>query len=399
MTAGMVEITVTVNGRRRTETVPPRMHLADFVRERLNLTGTHLRCEQGVCGACTLLLDGQPARSCITYAVMCAGAVVDTIEAFEHDPVMAALRRAFSQEHGVQCGFCTPGMLVTARDVVLRLPDATPERVRLELSGNLCRCTGYVGIVRAISRVLEERRAGGAADVAVAPGPLGPLGARPGGSVAAHAPQAAAAVATVRPAVAARGSFGLAGRTPNLVIRHGFAISRPASEVWAVFADPVAVVSCLPGAAITRMHGDDEFEGRMAVRLGPITANFSGRAMMSRDEVRRTGVIAGSGSEGSGGSRAAGEVEYAVHDAGSGTARIELTIRALLAGPFAQFGRSGIVEDLVIRLTERFAVNLQARLSGAGQPREDGAPLHAGRLVWRALAAPIRRLLARLSDR
>lgn len=390
-------MTITVNGRRRTEAVPPRMHLADFVRERLNLTGTHLRCEQGVCGACTMLLDGQPVRSCITYAVMCAGAAVDTIEAFQDDAVMAALRRAFSAEHALQCGFCTPGMLLTARDIVLRLSDATPERVRLELSGNLCRCTGYVGIVRAIVRVLRERRAGLAGDVAFSPGPIGPLGARPGGSTVAHAPRAsAAAVTEVTAARPVATATGLAGRTPNLEIRHAFAISRPASEVWASFADPVQVVTSLPGASITRVHGRDEFEGRMAVRLGPITANFSGRATISRDDARRAGVIAGAGSEGSGGARAAGEVAYVVHDTGAGTARIELTIRALLAGPLAQFGRAGIVEALVIQLTERFAANLEARISGA-EPRGDGAPLHAGRLLFGAVAARIRSVLAGLS--
>ena len=111
----MKPIRLTVNGRQVVETVEARTHLADFLRERMNLTGTHLRCEQGVCGACTLLIDGQPARSCITYAMMCDGAVITTIEGLDDDPVMAALRRAFSEEHGVQCGFCTPAMLVTAR--------------------------------------------------------------------------------------------------------------------------------------------------------------------------------------------------------------------------------------------------------------------------------------------
>jgi aerobic carbon-monoxide dehydrogenase small subunit len=118
----MKPIRLTVNGRQVVETVEARTHLADFLREKMNLTGTHLRCEQGVCGACTLLIDGQPARSCITYAVMCDGAVITTIEGLDDDPVMAALRRAFSEEHGLQCGFCTPAMLVTARDIIARVP-------------------------------------------------------------------------------------------------------------------------------------------------------------------------------------------------------------------------------------------------------------------------------------
>jgi carbon-monoxide dehydrogenase small subunit len=111
-----------------------------------------------VCGACTVEIDGSPARSCIAYAVACDGANVRTIEGLHEDPVMAQLREAFSAEHALQCGYCTPGMLVTARDIVLRLPHADEALVRKELAGNLCRCTGYVGIVRAIARVLRDRK-------------------------------------------------------------------------------------------------------------------------------------------------------------------------------------------------------------------------------------------------
>jgi carbon-monoxide dehydrogenase small subunit len=152
-------IRITVNGQPEEAEVEPRLQLADFVRDHLLLTGTHLGCEHGVCGACTLYLDGRPARSCITYAVACDGADVRTIEGFDDDAVMGELREAFSVEHALQCGYCTPGMLVTARDIVLRLPDADEARVRLELAGNLCRCTGYVGIVRAVARVLAARKA------------------------------------------------------------------------------------------------------------------------------------------------------------------------------------------------------------------------------------------------
>ena len=153
-------ITLTVNGRAVSAEVEPRTQLADFVREQLLLTGTHLGCEHGVCGACTIEIDGAPARSCIAYAAACDGARVRTIEGFDEDAVMAELREAFSAEHALQCGYCTAGMLVTARDIVLRLPDADEARIRKELSGNLCRCTGYVGIVRAIERVLEARKGG-----------------------------------------------------------------------------------------------------------------------------------------------------------------------------------------------------------------------------------------------
>jgi carbon-monoxide dehydrogenase small subunit len=149
-----------VNGAALVREIEPRVNLADFVREHLGLTGTHVGCEHGVCGACTLEIDGAPARSCITYAVACEGSHVRTIEGLHDDAVMVELREAFSAEHALQCGYCTPGMLVTARDIVLRLPDADEAVIRKELAGNLCRCTGYVGIVRAIARVLRSRKEG-----------------------------------------------------------------------------------------------------------------------------------------------------------------------------------------------------------------------------------------------
>jgi carbon-monoxide dehydrogenase small subunit len=152
-----MRISLTVNGEPVEADIEARQHLADFLRETLHLTGTHLGCEHGVCGACTLLIDGAPARSCITLAAVSDGAEIRTIEDLDQDPIAADLRAAFSAEHALQCGYCTPGMMMTARDIVTRLPDADEARIRVELSGNLCRCTGYVGIVRAIQRVLAAR--------------------------------------------------------------------------------------------------------------------------------------------------------------------------------------------------------------------------------------------------
>src|SRR5262249_49149971 len=151
-------VALSVNGRKVQALVEPRTHLADFLREHCRLTGTHLGCEHGVCGACTVLIDDKPARSCITYAVQCDGFAVQTIEGFEDDPIMQELRPACSREHGLQCGFCPSGMLIAARDIVRRLPDADAHRIRVELSGNLCRCTGYLGIINAVESVVAARR-------------------------------------------------------------------------------------------------------------------------------------------------------------------------------------------------------------------------------------------------
>ena len=151
-------ITLDVNGSLVAASVEPRQSLADFLRENLALTGTHLGCEHGVCGACTVFINGVPARSCIARAVSCEGDEIKTIEGFVDDPWMEAIREKFSSEHALQCGFCTPGMLVTAYDITKRIPDADEARIRVELAGNLCRCTGYKGIVNAIKGVLKDQK-------------------------------------------------------------------------------------------------------------------------------------------------------------------------------------------------------------------------------------------------
>src|SRR5688572_341557 len=220
-------INLTVNGTALAADVEPRLQLADFLREHLMLTGTHLGCEHGVCGACTVEMNGAPARSCIAYAVACDGAQVRTIEGYDDDAVMAALREAFSAEHALQCGYCTPGMLVTARDIVLRLPDADEARIRKELAGNLCRCTGYVGIVRAVQRVLKER--GG---VAKAESPLTSTlspqsGARAGSTSTPLAPRSGE-----RDRV--RGSSTPQSK-PQTTLHQTFTVAYPRSAVWDFF--------------------------------------------------------------------------------------------------------------------------------------------------------------------
>lgn len=143
-------IRVTVNGRVHEREVEPRLLLSDFIRHELHLYGTHVGCEHGVCGACTVLLDGRPARSCLTLAVQADGASVATVESLATGAELHPLQQAFHEHFGLQCGFCTPGILMTARFLLERNPDPTEAKVRAELAGNLCRCTGYAPIVDSI---------------------------------------------------------------------------------------------------------------------------------------------------------------------------------------------------------------------------------------------------------
>ena len=152
-------ISVTVNGARREADVPVRLTLADFLRHRLELTGTHLGCEHGVCGACTVLLDGRAVRSCLLLAVQANGSEVTTVEGLAPAGGLHPLQEAFREHHGLQCGFCTPGMLTTLVEFLHENPNPTAQEVRVAISGNLCRCTGYQGIVDAALDAAKRLRA------------------------------------------------------------------------------------------------------------------------------------------------------------------------------------------------------------------------------------------------
>jgi len=152
---------VIVNGKAHARLVESRLTLADFLRHELGLTGTHLGCEHGVCGACTVLVNGRSARSCLMFAVQANGCEVTTVEGLTPENGLSPLQQAFVDNHGLQCGFCTPGMLVTLTELLRETPDPTEQDVREALTGNLCRCTGYAGIVKAALDAAQRLRNGG----------------------------------------------------------------------------------------------------------------------------------------------------------------------------------------------------------------------------------------------
>jgi len=371
-----VQVALTVNGERVTALVEPRTHLGDFLREHCRLTGTHLGCEHGVCGSCTVLIGGEPVRSCLTYAASCDGGDVRTVEGFPEDELMQALREAFSREHALQCGFCTPGMLIAARDLVLRKPDADERQIRVEMSGNLCRCTGYLGIVNAIRGVIEARRAGTVARPATAAAP----------AFVTFTPTAqASSVAVVAAPVEARPGWTR--------FEESFVVALAPSSAWQAFADLPMVASCLPGAELLQ-HDDRSVKGRMTVKLGPIAAAFTGTAAIERDDGAMAGSLRGAGADGGTGSRTRGEVSYRLSAENGGTVtRVQVTVDYSLQGALAQFSRSGIAQDVGRRLVASFAANLNARLAPGAAPVPEGAkPLDAGNLFWQSLLARLRGL-------
>jgi carbon-monoxide dehydrogenase small subunit len=384
----MRAISLTINDKPVTATVEPRTHLADFLREGRNLTGTHIGCEHGVCGACTVLIDGAPARSCITFAVACDGASITTIEGLDTDPIAADLRTAFSREHALQCGYCTPGMLISARDVALRLDAPSEKDIRVAMSGNLCRCTGYVGIIRAIENVVTARRANGAKAIAGAGRTaLGPVGS---GHAAATQGTTTTARRTSRPTAAPPATApreAVADFTPQASFEQSFVVAHPRDMVWAFFGDVPAVASCLPGASLTGTPSDGHVTGKMRVKVGPMAAEFHGQADMARDASAWSGTIIGSGRDTRSDSATRGRITYRLTPGDNpASTRVDVTVAYALTGAFAQFSRSGLIQDIANRMTQTFVQNLEARLSGRTAPAQ-AAELNAGALFFSALAA------------
>ncbi|MDD9979798.1 MAG: 2Fe-2S iron-sulfur cluster-binding protein, partial [Gammaproteobacteria bacterium] len=360
--------------------------LADFVRDALRLTGTHLGCEHGVCGACTVLIDGAPMRGCIAYAIACDGADVRTIEGFDDDPLMQALRHAFTRHHALQCGYCTPGVLITAYDIIQRLPDADESRVREELSGNLCRCTGYVGIVEAVRSVLRNpptRRDGLV---------------RPSSTMRNTAKRRETQIVSeVDSASTPSGTHSSLGEP----VRHASDISKPIGSeheitleiapdaLWPVLQDIATVVRCVPGASLTGPPTVNPVSLDMTVAIGPIRARFEGTAYVTFDNRRRTATIDGSGHDTRSRSTSHGRIELSLRPSGTASSIVTLRLHYTLRGPLAQFSRGAIVDAVVERILERFAANLAS--VAKGKETESQSPLGALGLA----AGVVRRWLRR----
>jgi carbon-monoxide dehydrogenase small subunit len=386
-----------INGEKVDVTSEARTSLADLLRDEIGLTGTHLGCEQGVCGACTVLVDGVPVRSCISNAASCQGSEIRTIEGFDDDPVMVELRAAFNRHHALQCGFCTPGMLVMARDIVTRLGDVDEERIRVELAGNLCRCTGYAGIVKAIRAVIVERLERGIANDVPAIESLGPAGsghAAPSGSFGGPAAAAEGVARETQRRLKAPTGLGDADRAP--AVTQKVTIAAAPDAVWARFGDVSRTIRCIPGATLVSEQ-DGLYEVRMRIRMGPVGADFSGVAAQRRDEATKSGVITGEGRDTKSASLARGELGYRISGPMEGPTEVDIRIDYVLSGALGQFARSGIVTHFIAEITRQFAANLERSLAGDDAPADDElritGSLGAAFKAW--IGAAARRLLGR----
>ncbi len=341
-----------LNGQPVSGPVEGRTHLADFLRETLLQTGTHLGCEQGVCGACTVFVDGRPTRACITLAASCDGAQVTTVEGFDDDPLMADLRAAFSRHHGLQCGYCTPGMLATAYDIVRRCPDADRERIRRELSGNLCRCTGYAGIVDAIAAVLLANPPSAALQ------PSRRSQAAPNVTPTAQS-RVTSAVATASSDLELPSADDFDGA---VALRQNLRMNLAAADAWRLLRDPQAVAECIPGARLDGPPQGDLIAGACRVAVGPIHANFQGQARFTADDDSRSGRLLGQGRDRLSRTLLAGMLDFTLLEDGAAACRLELDMRYRLSGPLSQFGRPELVREIAATLLATVGATLEARV-------------------------------------
>lgn len=374
-----LKISLTVNGAALTAMVEPRTQLSELLREEFNLTGTHLGCEQGVCGACTVVVDGKTQRSCISYAGDCDGSSVTTIEGFDDDPLMEQLREAFSRHHGLQCGFCTPGMLITARDIILRLGETSAASIREELSGNLCRCTGYVGIVEAIEEVSKGKTALGSQMPIAGTGVL--AAAMP---IEATRPSFESFNKASSPVSASRTDIRSAAMgSPKgwSSIEQSLAVGFPPEIVWNRLSDIRQVALCLPGAEITELQGD-RIRGRMNIALGPMKVAFNGTGNVVFDAENRIGRLTGGGRDTGSGSTADGEMKWRVLPGQDANTLIQVNLSWRLSGRLAQFNRAGLIQDVIRRLALIFVSNLESSLKEEAPKKGSIKPLGIWSLMW-----------------
>ncbi|NMH97711.1 xanthine dehydrogenase family Fe-S subunit [Pseudonocardia acidicola] len=347
----LVDIAMTVNGTDVTVSVPARMHLADVLREHLGLTGTHLGCEHGVCGMCTVLVDGDAARACLLFAVQCEGAEIVTVEGLGAPDDQHPLQQAFSAHHGLQCGFCTPGMLMSSYDLLANGPQGTkvdPADLPEEMSGVICRCTGYRGILDAVADVAAEHPEG-------LPGPRNcaarTLVGRGGGHSTATPGEEAAASAVAGPALPQE--VRMPGGAPSATVEVTSALSAPVEKVWAVLDDFDQLARCLPGAELVEVLADDRYRGRAKIALGPVKLSFEGLAqVIERDPADHRMRVLAQGAD-TGGSATQADIRLRAEAAPGGGTVLKADAALFLSGRIAQFGRA-LAGDVSRRLFEQF---------------------------------------------
>jgi xanthine dehydrogenase YagT iron-sulfur-binding subunit len=382
-TETVLDVQLTVNGTPVTLRLPARTTLADALRDHLRLTGTHLGCEHGVCGMCTVLVDGEAARACLLFAVQLDGSEIVTVEGLGTPDDQHPLQEAFSRHHALQCGFCTPGFLMSSYDLLAAPGERNKDELPQDLSGVLCRCTGYRNILAAVTDVAGAYPDG-------VPGPRNCGGhallQQGSGTVPEQSDEAPVPDEALPDLVMPTG-------TPTATVSVTSELSAPVSDVWRVLDDAELLARCLPGAELTEELGEDRYRGKATVALGPIRLSFAGLAQITeRDpDAHRLRVLA-HGTDAGGGQTQA-DIRLVADPSGEGT-RLRAEADIHLTGRIAQFGRA-LAGDVSKRLFEQFADSVAAAATSGTVPVQRLSP---GRILGATVAARARAALGRVRD-
>ncbi|MDQ1671112.1 MAG: xanthine dehydrogenase YagT iron-sulfur-binding subunit [Actinomycetota bacterium] len=379
-----VDVRMTVNGNPITMALPARVTLSDALRDHLGLTGTHVGCEHGICGMCTVLVDGDAARACLLFAIQLDGADIVTVEGLGRQDDLHPLQESFGRHHGLQCGFCTPGFLMSSYDLLTHQPDVDRADLPAELSGVLCRCTGYRNIVDAVADVAEAHR-----DGIPAPGNCGHrtmVGRTP-----AVGSGTGAGTTDVEAEVEAEPGghpeeITLPSGEPTIRIDVTSELGSSPDEVARVFSDVRLLARCLPGAELTDDLGDSWYRGRARIALGPVRLSFNGIAHILEQSAERIAVDAQGRDTGGGGAQA--RIVMSAERSAAGTA-LHAQADVFLTGRIASFGRS-LAGDVSRRMFEDFARAVD-RAAAGDDPAAASRPASAVALVGSALAGRARR--------
>jgi aerobic-type carbon monoxide dehydrogenase small subunit (CoxS/CutS family)/carbon monoxide dehydrogenase subunit G len=299
-----VDVSMTVNGSPVSMRVPARVTLSDALRDHLGLTGTHVGCEHGICGMCTILVDGQAARACLLFAVQLEGAEITTVEGLGRADDLHPLQESFGRHHALQCGFCTPGFLMSSYDLLTHEPDVSREDLPEELSGVICRCTGYRNIIDAVDDVAENHRGNLPAPGNCASRML--VGRTPAGGTGTSDAEPDANIDTAEVG-AHPGQISLPSGDPTIAIDLTSALESRPEDVGRVMSDVRLLARCLPGAELTDELGENWYRGRARVALGPVRLFFRETAHLLEQSSDRIAMHA-QGKDSGGGSAQAGTV-------------------------------------------------------------------------------------------
>lgn len=389
-----VEVRLTVNGTLAVLALPPRHTLADALRDHLGLTGTHLGCEHGVCGMCTVMVDGEAARACLLFACQLDGSDVVTVEGLGRPDDLHPLQESFGRHHALQCGFCTPGFLMSSYDLLSHKPEVTDEELPEELSGVICRCTGYRNIVSAVAESRDQSgrlpEPGNCARRALVGRSGGQAAGLPGGAEGSSGEaNSGAAVQDVE--------IVLPDSDPTVAVEINTDLEVSFEQVWQVLDDVHLLARCLPGAELTEDLGNERYTGRARVAVGPIKLSFTGVAHITEHD-RETGRIrVFAQGQDTGGAQTQADITLVAVSTESGT-QLRADAAVYLTGRIAQFGRA-LAGDISRRMFEQFADNVkQAATSGQAPATSTGAP-SALRLVVDTLVSRVRKSLRHFRER